>query len=342
MERRARPRIQGAGCLFRATPMSGLPRSFLYESVSLGTFQRRMGTEATRPEDDLDLPPLDGVEEEAEVPHEDVEVPDDGGDALDDATSDVAWGELETGGAETGLLAGSEDAAVDVGTFDVALEEEGKVLHDDEPDEQAPHEDLSADDALESGGDTGEEGPLADDEELKEEDLPELDADEDGDVDEEGLYDRAALATEEELRWDDRAWARVPDLADGLADAPDDSGMLATPGEDPQVSARDATWRRLDESGRVTAAVLGDGDDVILAMTGPDRPVLVRIDADGVARIVAEIEVGDDEDPAHVSHLRWDRARGWLLATGTFGVQAFHPSAAAAAAPAPVKATTPV
>ena len=105
--------------------------------------------------------------------------------------------------------------------------------------------------------------------------------------------------------------------------------MLAVPGEDPKLGLRDATWRRLEETGRITAVAFVPGDSVVLALDGPERPLLVRILADGVARIIAEIDnsTTDDEVAAcRVTALRWDAPRGCLVATGTFGAQAFRPA----------------
>jgi hypothetical protein len=295
--------------------------------------------------DELDLPPLDGVlggeEPEPEgASHEDLD--DHGahhdGDAFDDATSesdplDLAHlAQIGADGAEAGWLVDSEDAGgLDVGAHDVSIADEGKVLEDDEPEHGTPaDEELGAnEEAVHTDG--GEEGPLAEDEELREEDLPALDADEDGDVSDESLFERGSMEggeTGEELRWDDRAWARVPVLADQSEDA-DDSGMLAVPGEDPKHGPRDATWRRLEETGRITAATLVPGESVVIALDGPERPVLVRILTDGVSRIIAEIDNGasDDEVGAcRVTGLRWDIGRGCLVATGNFGAQAFRPA----------------
>ena len=290
--------------------------------------------------DDLDLPPFDGAadgEDADEVPealpkdelHEEHEL----GDALDDATSEGdPLDEIVVEGAEAGWLVDADDAGtLDVGAFDVSLSGEVKLLEVDEV------EPLGADDELGAGEevvhtDGGEEGPLADDEELREEDLPSLDADDDGDVADEALFERGGMDTAEELRWDDRAWARapVPVPLEGAesADA-DESGMLAVPGDDPKFLARDATWKLFDEGGRVTAAVLVPGESVVVALDGPDRPVLVRILLDGVARIIAEIDTSatdDDVEAWRVTALRWDGARGCLVATGPFGAQAFRPA----------------
>lgn len=286
------------------------------------------------PDDDLDLPDLDGESDEpAEVVHEDLDVSeaDDGADAFDDAAAGdavdhgIAIGE----GAERGLLADSDDAAaLDVGGFDVSIGDESENLRDDETEGRADDADLDAGEES-AGTDAGEEGPVDDDEELKEEDLPALDADEDGDVPDDDLYDRASLAVEDELRWDDRAWTKV-DVHDGTdADAPDESGMLATPGDEPQHKARDAAWKLLEETGRAMAAVFVPGGSVVLALATPDwgGALLVRIVDDGASRIIAEIDPREDTgDACKVTHLRWDAAGNRLIAYGSFGVAAFRPA----------------
>ena len=282
--------------------------------------------------DELDLPPLDGAiggddPENAENTHEDddIEMHHELGDALDDATSEGdPLDEIAAEGAEAGWLLDSEDSkGLDIGAYDVSLSDEEKILEPDEPEVREADEELGGEEIVHTDG--GEEGPLAEDEELREEDLPALDADDDGDVADESLFERGALDNEEELRWDDRAWARVPVLADGAEDL-DDSGMLAVPGEDPKLGPRDATWRRLEETGNVTAAAFVPGESVVVALEGPERPVLVRILTDGAARIIAEIDNGPDTDACRVTSLRWDGSRGCLVATGTFGAHAFRPA----------------
>ena len=308
----------------------------------------------TAPEpDDLDLPPLDGEigggtdgENEANGTDEadddeDLGAHHDLGDPLDDATSEGdPLDEVAAEGAEAGWLVDAEGTeGLDVGTFDLSLSPEGKILDEDEREAAVPvDEELGANEEV-THTDGGEEGPLADDEELREEDLPALDADDDGDVSDESLFDRGSIDTGEELRWDDRAWARAPVLADGADNAdPDDSGMLLVGsfdaltdglGEDAKHAARDATWKRLEETGKITAATLVPGESVVVAIDGPERPVLVRILSDGVARIIAEIDTStaDDEvEACRVTGLRWDVGRGCLVATGTFGAQAFRPA----------------
>jgi hypothetical protein len=296
-------------------------------------------TMTEKPDDlDLELPALD--DEDAGEPDAaplGIELPeDDGGDAFDDATSDdPAAYDIAVDGAEGGWLVDAEGAAgLDVGPFDVVLEPEGgrRVSDDDELDGAAVIEDLMPDEEA-FAVDAGEEGPLAEDEELREEDLPALDADEDGDVPEEDLFDRAMIGTEEDLRWDDRAWARVPEGAVD-ADEPDDSGVLAVPGDDPSQSVRDATWRSFDETGRVMAAAFVSGGSVVVALATGDRAraFLVRIQPDGQARIIAEVDPRgsvsseDEGQVCNVTFLRWNVARGCLFVGGSFGVEAYRPA----------------
>jgi len=312
----------------------------------------------TAPEpDDLDLPPLDGEIGGGQDPHEneangpdeldqddDIGAHHDLGDPLDDATGDSdpleEIAHLAVDAMETGLLVDAEGTdALDVGTFDLSLSPEGKLLDDDDREAPVPaDEELGANEEV-AHTDGGEEGPLADDEELREEDLPALDADDDGDVSDESLFERGAIDTGEELRWDDRAWARAPVLADGGDNVdPDDSGVLLMSGpdalsdglgEDAKHAARDATWKRLEETGKITAAAQLPGESVVVALDGPQRPVLVRILVDGAARIIAEIDTSAADDEAlacRVTGLRWDDGRGCLVATGTFGAQAFRPA----------------
>lgn len=286
-------------------------------------------------DDDLDLPALDGDTDEPEehaAEAEDLDVrEDDAGDAFDDAAAGdaVDHGMALGEGPEGGLLVDADDAGagLDVGTFDVSIGEEGGDLLEDRVDERGSDDDLAfGEESVVADG--GEEGPLAEDEELREEDLPALDADDDGDVADDELFDRAMLAGEDELRWDDRAWSRVDVDGDATEDS-DDSGALAVPGDDAASRARDAAWKLLDETGRLTAATFMPGGSVIVAVATPDwgRTQLIRILADGTARIIAEIDLREEDgDACKVTHLRWQAPKGRLVAVGSFGVCAFRPA----------------
>lgn len=170
-------------------------------------------------EDDapFELPPLDGEADDVEAPELDeddaIDVDEEAKDLLDDTTGEGdAVPELEAdGGAESAALDGTDDADdLDVGGDEIDEFERENLLDDaDEP--GVGDEDFG----LEAGGlggptgDQGEEGPEGADEELREEDLPRLDADDDGELEDEMFAD--AWPTEGDGRppWDDRAWERV-------------------------------------------------------------------------------------------------------------------------------------
>lgn len=283
------------------------------------------------PSDDLELelPSLDGTDDEESehaAAHDDEDLGDEEPDAnaLDDTTGedrpvdDLAFAE----GSESGWLVDADGAAaLDIGGYDVAITDEAKILVDDEADLRGGGlEDLiDTDESVVADG--GEEGPVADDEHLREEDLPALDADDDGDVPDDLLFDRALVGggAEDELRWADRAWERVevPVGADEL----DDSGVLALPTD--AKSARDRTWKKL-EGGGITAAAFVPGGSVVVALGRGDKALLVRILPDGEARILAEVEAADAR--AVVTALRWDGGHGHLVAAGNFGVEAYRPA----------------
>lgn len=287
---------------------------------------------STEHDDELDLPPLDGALQEDEVVGvaEDDEDIDDRpmADAFDDATGEGDPVEIAVDGAEAGwLLEADDDATLDVGTFELLAEDEqGGAREDDEGDARpATWDDTSGLTEEASFVDAGEEGPLDDDEELREEDLPALDADDDHEPEEPAAFDAALLAETEELRWDDRAWTRGEASKEDDRGDDDESGLIAIAHD--TDSPRDAVWRRLDESGRVTAATHLPGGSVVVALDDGARARLVRILPDGAARIIAEVEMGaDDDDHARVARLRWDGESGALVARGNFGVQVFRPA----------------
>ena len=99
-------------------------------------------------------------------------------------------------------------------------------------------------------------------------------------------------------------------------------------------AARDATWKRLDETGRVTAAALVPGESVVVALDGPDRPVLVRILIDGVARIIAEIDTSaTDDDVEACARDGPPLGRGAAAASSRRARSARRPSARLSAVP---------
>jgi hypothetical protein len=171
------------------------------------------------PDDDElgDLPPLDGDEREAPPADPDAEGEDlESGEAsLDDSTGEddaVETDDLEVDEAETGWLDEPPDAPGldlgDAGTLELGADGDSGDDADDRP---PPPEDYGFGDAPEKVGlDSGDEGPVDPDEELRDEDLPALDADEAGDVDEASLVDPSFAADEPQgLPWAARPWERV-------------------------------------------------------------------------------------------------------------------------------------
>ncbi len=129
---------------------------------------------------DLELPPLDGEEEEREHDPDDLAIDDDPADLYDDAEAgdDLAAGALGDVAEERRLDGAESDAALDVGeTDDITVDEGDPLAEGDTP--GIPEEELDVAETVEPA-DAGDEGPTAPDEELRAEDLPALDADDDG------------------------------------------------------------------------------------------------------------------------------------------------------------------
>ncbi len=177
-----------------------------------------------------ELPPLDD-EGDDDLVYGDEE-PDlgsvvDDADPLDDADASLGDDGLEVEGAYADEGSFRDDASgfLDEGTGGAGLEgvfAEVTLSADmDEPgigDEAFELDDRSVHDA---GPDRGEEGPSEADEALRVEDLPELDADDDGDVAESSLYEPGlfvAVPRGLAFSWADRAWEtmRVAEGAFGL------------------------------------------------------------------------------------------------------------------------------
>jgi hypothetical protein len=174
-----------------------------------------------KPNDDQldELPPLDGDSKDAPEADGAFEEPlaDLPGEAsLDDTTGEGETpdeGELEVDDAEGGWLNEPPDAP-DLDLGDVAileLDEEPADATDDTEEPSAADLDVGLADGPERGGlDAGDEGPVDADEELREADLPALDADEEGEVDDAALVDPGFAADEPlGLPWAAKPWSRV-------------------------------------------------------------------------------------------------------------------------------------
>ncbi|MDP9002635.1 MAG: hypothetical protein M3O46_21305, partial [Myxococcota bacterium] len=176
------------------------------------------------------LPPVDG--DSSDPPETEPDYGDLLEDTTEEATLDDATGEsdpvdtsdldLDDGDGWLGEAGEAQDLDLDNMTM-VYFGDEASPLErapsgpvpgrDQEPNDEpgVSEEDFGFGDAPERGGlDAGEEGPLDADEELREVDLPALDADEEGELDDAALVD-AAFASDEPLGlpWAARPWARV-------------------------------------------------------------------------------------------------------------------------------------
>jgi len=171
-------------------------------------------------EDDLDeLPPLDGDANEAPEVESSVEIEDldDASEAsLDDKTGEdepADTEELNLDESDTGWIEEpNETPDLDLG--DVAITDfgEGESAADDSEEPGTGEEDFGFGDAPERGGldAAGDEGPLDADEELREQDLPALDADEEGELEDAALVDEGFAADEPlGLPWAAQPWERV-------------------------------------------------------------------------------------------------------------------------------------
>jgi hypothetical protein len=170
-------------------------------------------------EDELDeLPPLDGDANDAPEAESEVEIEDldDAGEAsLDDSTGEddpADTEELDLDESDGGWLEEpNETPDLDLG--DVAITDfgESQPATEDAEEPGTLEEDFGFGDAPERGGlDGGDEGPLDDDEELREQDLPALDADEEGELEDAALMDEGFAADEPlGLPWAAEPWERV-------------------------------------------------------------------------------------------------------------------------------------
>jgi hypothetical protein len=168
-------------------------------------------------DEDLEpLPVLDGDEDEVEPLVEDLaddEIPRDDADPYDDSTGEGdPVPELDAAHEdESGWLLDAEDAeTLDVGTADIAGDERENLLEGTE-EPGVGDEDYGLDvHEHESATDGGEEGPSADDEDLREEDLPRLDADDQGEPDDADFVEPGfGEVVSPQPKWADAPWERA-------------------------------------------------------------------------------------------------------------------------------------
>jgi hypothetical protein len=144
-------------------------------------------------DDELDeLPPLDADDDATVDGGDDEAIETDDSDSLDDAEADeVPMDALETEGDEGGWLDDAEDADdIEIDDEDLAAFEGVNEAGGDFDDLGVGEEDFGlAAGEQQRHMDGGEEGPSEPDEELRDRDLPALDADEEGEMDDSALVE---------------------------------------------------------------------------------------------------------------------------------------------------------
>jgi hypothetical protein len=165
-----------------------------------------------------DLPPLDGDDEE---PPESAPAPDldesiaAGSDSLDDSTGEddaVDPDEIEPLARESTWVDEPADAAdLDLGDTELAHFDDDRAGADDADEPAIATDDFSFGESPERVGlDAGDEGPIDADEELRDEDLPAFDADDEGEPDAAGFWDEKLIAEGPTgVPWAPRPWASV-------------------------------------------------------------------------------------------------------------------------------------
>lgn len=302
-------------------------------------------------DDDLDdLPPLD---DEPSPPAEaDVGelLEDDRGEAsLDDSTGeDAPAEELDVSETERGWLEEAADAP-DLELGDVGMLELGDLGGEDLDEPGAEGQDFGLVEGPEHGDlDAGDEGPVAEDEELREQDLPDLDADNEPDPQDAAVVETAFAADEPAgLTWAAQPWASVGapvPLVSATALACIPRGALIAgraegsafelvrvdlEGAAEALAAEGleiALVRALEVDGDTVVAVL-DGGAARLSRDGGARfqPTATReIDADAsLARILRDTDAPEARAPAVMarrgSHVAYSSRRGGVVRGGPDG-----------------------
>jgi len=241
----------------------------------------------TEVEDDLEeLPPLDGDVRDGPEPELEAGelLGEDGDSSLDDSTGEddpVDADELDLEEREKGWLEEPADAP-DLDLGDVAIVDFGgdTPAAEDADEPGVGDEDFGFGNAPERGGlDGGDEGPVGADEELREADLPQLDADEEGDLDDAALVDAGFAADEPVgLPWAAEPWSRV-----GAPVALTSATAVACAGRGALVAGRE------EEGAAEIVRIDLEGTSQSLATAGLDAGTVkaLAVEGDVVAALVA-------------------------------------------------------
>jgi hypothetical protein len=282
-----------------------------------------------------DLPPLDGDDSEKDGPHPgapargtgDEDIGSDGGsDDLDDSTGEndaLHPDDLEVDAGEGKWLEEPSDAKdLDIGEVEIDTVDVSAAGDADE--DEPMTEDASVGEGNDTGGlDSGEEGPQAPDEELRDQDLPDLGEAEDDEVSEDLTL--ADLPSSEEplgLGWAPHPWARVgapvPVVAAAAVACTARGAFVVGVAERGGPGKRPAALFRVDLEGGCQpiatdgiagplAAVSADGD---LVAVRTETEVFV---ARGGASFTSMSDLPDASEVVVASGVVWARSEGGKL-----------------------------
>jgi hypothetical protein len=273
-------------------------------------------------EDSLtDLPPLDGGDEDEAVPEvEDFEGDDvkSGEGDLDDTTGELDPAEFlpDSLDASTGnAMADAEESRdLDVGGIDPLGDESESLLTDnDEPGTEG--ELLDIDEQEEGVRDAGEEGPTHEDDGQSLGDLPPMDADEEGSLEDEAFFD--GIADEIAAPWADDAWEKIAEHRDSATSAELErlglAGLVAVPPPDPaKLTAGMAGMASV-----CAVAELPGYLACARAKPGQDASIVFLHTEETGARTIAEL---GNPDAHEITRLVYDAATGVLWVVGEFGL----------------------
>jgi hypothetical protein len=275
-------------------------------------------------DDDLgDLPPLDGDTDEGDPSEGGLDVLEDDGATLDDSTGEddpADASELNLQEADGSWLHDSADATdLDLGDAGLVDLDEREAGPGDVEEPDIRDEDVGLSDLAEYGLlDAGDEGPLDPDEELREEDLPALDAD-DEELDDAGYNDEPIAADESIglLPWAAQPWDRVGaplGLVVATAVACVSRGALVAAraeNDRPEVFRVDLEGAREPLASREIAGA----EIASLVAEGQTMAVVVRggtlwVSRDGGQRFGRAVGCSGAADAVLASGVLWTRTRG--------------------------------
>jgi len=281
-------------------------------------------TPTTDEESLIELPPLDGGDEDEATPEPDDFAGDDvksGEGDLDDSTgsedpADFLPDGVDGGATGTAMADAEESRDLDVGTIDPLGDESESLLTDNE--EQGTESELLDVEEREEGvRDAGEEGPTQEEDGSTLGDLPPMDADDEGALDDEAFFD--GINEEIAAPWADDAWEKIAEHRDSEASAEIarlvDVGVSGLADPLPEPAKLTAGIGGMSS---VKAATQMPGFVVCArAKPGQDASIVFLYSPETGARTIAEV---GGPDAFEVTRLSFDGLRNVLWVVGEFGL----------------------